>query len=78
MSSNASKTSIDPIHRRLLESSSEDESAINEIPDLLNNFQSGDMLPARVSDTNNPLKFWIHIRQDTYVNPVNEMLEKMQ
>lgn len=62
----------------MLESSSEDEAKISEIPDLLNEFQAGDFLPAYVSETNNPLKFWIHIRQEKYIMQINEMHKKMQ
>lgn len=78
-SSNASKASLDPIHRGMLETSSEDEATISEIPDLLGELHVGDMLKSRVSDTNNPLKFWIQILQDhKYLQQINEMLQKMQ
>lgn len=76
--STSSKSSHDPFHQGMLESTSEDEANISEIPDLLNEFHAGAFLSARVSDTNNPLKFWIHIRQDKYVIQINEMCKKMQ
>lgn len=76
--STSSKSSCDPVQQRMLESTSEDEAMITDIPDLLSEFHAGDILPARVSDTNNPLKFWIHIRQEKYITQINEMYKKMQ
>lgn len=76
--SSASSASIDPIQRRMMEPSSGDEATIDEIPELLNDLHCGDILPARVSDTNNPLKFWIHIRQEKYVTQINDMLHQMR
>lgn len=76
--STSSKSSIDSVHKRMLEASSDDEVKISEIPDLLSEFQGGDILPARVSDTNNPLKFWIHVRQEKYTLQINDMYKKMQ
>lgn len=61
-----------------IELTSEDEPTIDEIPDLLNGLYVGDILPARVSEANNPLKFWIHIRQEKYTVPINEMYKEMQ
>lgn len=62
----------------MVELTSEDEEKVNDIPDLLSEFQAGDMLPARVSDTNNPLKFWIHIRLEKYISQINDMYKTMQ
>lgn len=62
----------------MMELTSEDEEKVSDIPDLLSEFQPGDMPPARVSDTNNPLKFWIHIRLEKYVTQLNDMHKAMQ
>lgn len=77
-SSSSSNPSVDPVVRRMAEPSSDEEVQISEIPELLSEFCCGDILPARVSDSNNPLKFWVHIRQEKYVQQINKMLTDMQ
>lgn len=75
----SSKSSTDPAIRQMRElTSEEDEVKVSEIPDLLSEFQPGDMHPARVSDTNNPLKFWVHIRLEKYMSQLNEMHKALQ
>lgn len=59
-----------------LTTSSEDEGKSSEIPDLLRTFKVGDILPARVTDVNNPLKFWIQL--NNYQAQIYELHDKMQ
>lgn len=76
----SSKSSIDAVvqHMHLLSSDEDEGRKVSEIPELLNGFQAGDILPARVSDTNNPLKFWIHIRRKEFIAQINDMYTTMQ
>lgn len=74
----STKSSIDPAVRQMRFLSTDEEEKVSEIPELLSGFQAGDILPARVSDTNNPLKFWIHIRREEFITQINEMYRTMQ
>lgn len=49
-----------------------------EIKNLLDEFKIGDEVPARLSDVNNPFKFWIHLRGEKYETQLKILNEKMQ
>lgn len=56
--------------------SSSDEGG--EIKNLLGEFHVGDTIPVKLSDVNNPLKFWVHIQQEKHVKQINELHHEMQ
>lgn len=68
-------SSSDRVHMKMALSSSEDES--DSIKDLLDELHVGDVIPVRVSDINSPLKFWVHIRQDKYIQQINKLYKAM-
>lgn len=77
--SERSKTSHDRIcEGMMLQSSDDEEPTETGMKDLLGELHVGDMVPVLISDVNNPLKFWLHIRQAKYEQQFNQLYNDMQ
>lgn len=49
-----------------------------EIKNLVEELKIDDVVLAKISDVNNPFKFWIHLTQDTYELQFNTLNKEMQ
>lgn len=57
----------------------DDEAEKNlEIKDLVDELKPGDTFLAKLSDVNNPFKFWIHLKEEKYEAQLNTLNEEMQ
>lgn len=79
--SSAPPSSGEMMRRTLAEhifSDEEEEEEQNEIKAIVSELHPGDTIPVRLSEVNSPLKFWVHVRQEKYMNEIDTLYKEMQ
>lgn len=56
----------------------EQEQTQTDLKALLDELHVGETVSVRISDVNNPLKFWLHLRPEKYVSQLRQMHNEMQ
>ncbi|XP_031630401.1 uncharacterized protein LOC116345291 [Contarinia nasturtii] len=57
--------------------SDSEEEDYTDIKNISSEIHAGDTLPVRISDVNNPLKFWVHVRLPKYKDDINNLYKEM-
>lgn len=77
--SNTTESSHESFCVKLMESSTDDEQPKHyPINDMFSGLNVGDTIPVRVSEVNNPLKFWIHICRKENKSQLIQLFTEMQ
>lgn len=56
----------------------DEEKEQTDIEDIVKQIHINDVVPVRVADINNPMKFWLHVRLQKYTHKINKLLEELQ
>lgn len=73
-----SQSSHDILRQTMAETTLSDDTKQNTIKEMIDELHVGDYLPVRVTNLNNPQKFWIQIRLKKYIERTNVMFKRMQ